>query len=84
MPAAGQKTSDEHRLTVWFGTVEKKPLLKIYASNDNRIAIDADLLIGLANQLDGLRAYLKLERQAEEILHVRAQRTAEMDVHTND
>ncbi len=83
-PRAGQKISEEHRLTVWFGATEKTPLFKVYASDDNRIAIDVELLTGLAKQLDDLRAYLKLERQAEEILQVRAQRTEEMDVHTND
>jgi hypothetical protein len=83
-PRTAGETCREERLTIWFGATERAPLLKVYASNDNRIAVDLDMLIGLAKQLDDLRAYLKLERQAEEILHVRAQRVAEMDVHTND
>jgi hypothetical protein len=83
-PRTANEACGEQRLTVWFGTTERAPLLKVYSSDDNRIAIDVDILIYLAKQLDDLRDYLKLERQAEGILEVRAQRIKEMDLHTND
>jgi hypothetical protein len=81
---AEQQASSEQRLTIWFGTTERTPLVKIFAGHDNRILIDADLLIGMSQRLDDLRVYLRVERQAEEILQVRAGRVDSMDLHTND
>jgi hypothetical protein len=83
-PKSADEACGEQRLTVWFGTTERLPLIKVCASDDNRIPVDLDLLISMATQLDDLRAYLKIERQAQEILQVRAQRTEEMDLHTNE
>jgi hypothetical protein len=75
---------DEERLTIWFGSTESIPLVKIYASDDNRIVVDADLLIALSQEIDDLNEYLALEKRALEVLHLRENRHAEMDVHTNE
>lgn len=81
--APGQLAHDSLRVAV--GMHEGEPLREAFASTQgNKIKVDAPLLMTLARWIDELKDYLKLEKQVLAALERRANRHADLNLHSND
>jgi hypothetical protein len=64
---------------------EDAPVVEAFASlQGNKIAVDAPLLISLVRQIDALKDYLRLEKQVLAALERRANRHADLNLHSNE
>lgn len=64
---------------------EDAPLNEAFASTQgNKIAVTAPLLISLVRQIDALKDYLRLEKQVLAALERRANRHADLNLHSNE
>jgi len=81
--AAGVLAHDSLRVVV--GMHEGTPLREAFASaQGNKIKVDAPLLMTLARWIDELKDYLKLEKQVLAALDRRANRHADLNLHSNE
>ncbi len=72
-------------LSVVVGMHEKTPPRRAFASvSGNKIKIDVPLLIKLMQWIDELKEYLRLEKQALAALERRANRHADLNLHSNE
>jgi hypothetical protein len=82
---AGKHYLSHDSIRVAMGLYESTPLRQAFASaHGNRIKVDAPLLVTLCRWIDELKEYLPLERQVATVLQRRAQRQAELNLHTNE
>jgi hypothetical protein len=90
MTVAVDATKGPPRLThdairVVLAAHEDAPLSEAFASTQgNKIAVTAPLLISLVRQIDALKEYLRLEKQVLAALERRANRHADLNLHSNE
>lgn len=81
--AAGRLAHDSLRVVV--GMHEGESLREAFASaQGNKIKVDAPLLMTLVRWIDELKEYLKLEKQVFAALERRANRHADLNLHSNE
>ena len=72
-------------LRVAAGMHEGEPLREAFASSQgNKIKVDAPLLMTLVRWIDELKDYLRLEKQVLATLERRANRHADLNLHSNE